>query len=413
MKFLPFGVLISITIGCTAPQNDTGADLTSADSPATDQVSRLTLDGQQILDKGVPILLRGWNWGQWNTVLAGDLVNQGYPDAQPGDRSDGGDAVDQGANVVRILLRWWGEYAPERQGNDRWDHPIDSRQEPGMAHVRSESLTLLDFEISEATSHGLWVVLAVDSNCGQESPSSLDPHSPCTDGTIQPANFANDSHMKQEFQEVWTFLANRYKNHDHIAMYEILPEPQFGCHLKASCDYAAVRSFYTDLIGTIRGIDTRTPILIGPGNGYSMKNIDEAWLTEPTGTNPNKLIYTADMLSHEALSMADLPGFLTFGGPIAQGGHNVPLFVQQVGIDQSTVDVNDPMTTELYLGQVSDVLSALNAPTANLGWTWWTYREQSGTGHGYAPWYLTGPHDDWSKSAANGLRAMISSFFPN
>jgi hypothetical protein len=403
---------MSFTVSCTAPPNDTGADLTSADSPATAQAARLSLSGTHILDpNGVEIKLRGWNWGQWNTVLAGDLVDQGYPDAQPGDLRDGRDAFHQGANVVRILLRWWGKYG---DGNDRWGHPVDSRgpvSGPGMPPVRPESLTLLDFEIREATKNGLWVVLAVDSNCGQQSPTDNDPDIDyCTDRdrvpNIEHANFVNDPAMKQEFQEVWTYLAETYKNHDHIAMYEILPEPQFGCDGAKHCDYAAVRSFYTDLIGTIRGKDTRTPILIGPGSGYSMKNIDEAWLpdTTPIPTNPNKLIYTANMLSGEALSMDHLQGFLDFGN---DPQHNVPLFVQQVGIDQSKVvdPVND---SAAYLDDVKNVLGQLN--TDNLGWTWWTYREQVSS-HGYAPWYLKDPPDTWAKSAADGLLETIASFF--
>jgi hypothetical protein len=73
-----------------------------------------------------------------------------------------------------------------------------------------------------------------------------------------------------------------------------------------------VRSFYTDLIATIRSKDTNTPILIGPGGGYSMKNIGKAFLPDPGGMNPNKLIYTASMLSEEAIHRDDLKAFTDF-----------------------------------------------------------------------------------------------------
>jgi hypothetical protein len=404
MKFHLCGVLISITIGCGASPDSMGAELPGAESLEAAQAARLSLDHHRILDpSGVEIQLRGWNWGQWNTVLAGDLVDQGYPDAQPGDPVDGLDAVNQGANVVRILLRWWGKYG---DGNDRWGHPVDSRtpvdaRAPGAPPVRAESLALLDFEIREAIKHGLWVVLAVDSNCGQESPSGA-MGSYCNDRGIAHANFVNDPAMKAEFQEVWTYLADTYKNHDRIAMYEILPEPQFGCNLGPQCDYAAVRSFYTDLIGTIRARDMRTPILIGPGSGYSMKNMSEAWLMEPTDTNPNKLIYTGNMLSAGALSLDSLPDLLQF-----RTDHDVPVFVQQVGIDQSKV-IDSGTDSATYLADVGKVLGRLD--DKNIGWTWWTYRDQVSS-HGYAPWYLSTPPDTWARSAADGMLDTIASFF--
>src|SRR5215468_1277085 len=236
MKFLSFGVLITITVGCSASQNDTGADMTNTASPAIAQVGRLSLQGEHILAlNGVEIKLRGWNWGQWNTVLAGDLASQGYPNANPSDPSDGLDAANQGANVVRILLRWWGKWG---DNVDRFGLPVDSRDESVAGHVSAQALALLDDEISEATRHGLWVVLAVDSNCGQESPDDDDPSKTYCNDTVHGvdhANFVNDPAMKTEFMEIWAHLADTYKSHPRIAMYEILPEPQFGCTLPKNC----------------------------------------------------------------------------------------------------------------------------------------------------------------------------------
>lgn len=395
---------MSFTVGCSASQND--VDMANADSPATAQAGRLSLRREHILDpNGAEIQLRGWNWGQWNTALAGDLAGQGYPDARPDDPSDGRDARDQGANTVRILLRWWGKYGDKDQV-DRFGHPIDSREEPGTAHVSQRALTLLDFEIKEATRRGLWVVLAVDSNCGQESPADADSY--CTDRGLEHANFVNDHDMKTEFQEVWAYLADTYKTHDHIAMYEILPEPQFGCTGGAkNCNYDQVRSFYMDLIATIRNKDASTPILIGPGGGYSMKNIDRGFLPDPSGMNPNKLIYTANMLSGEAISMADLPAFTGF-----QSTHHVPVFVQQVGIDQSIVtDKNGNLDSTTYLEDVKAVLHQLDLD--GIGWTWWTYREQSSNGKGYAPWYLSDAPDTWALAVAPDMLGTISAYFTN
>jgi hypothetical protein len=403
MKFLIFGVLMSFTVGCSASGND--ADTTNTDSFATAGVGRLSLQGDKILaPNGLEIQLRGWNWGQWNTVLAGDLASQGYPHADPGDPSDGLDAAHQGANVVRILLRWWGKYGDKV---DRFGSLVDSRDESATGHVNAQALQLLDFEISEATRHGLWVVLAVDSNCGQESPTDVDPYCNDTDRGIDHANFVNDPDMKAEFAEIWAHLADTYKSHGHIAMYEVLPEPQFGCTGAKGCNYDDVKSFYSDLIATIRSKDASTPILIGPGSGYSMKNIEKALLPDPTGMNPNKLIYTANMLSREAISRADLGTFTSF-----RDDHNVPVFVQQVGIDQSIVpDMTGQLDSTAYLRDVKAVLQQLDVD--GIGWTWWTYRDQSSNGEGYAPWYLSAAPDTWAPAVAPDMLGTISAYFTN
>ena len=404
MKFLSIGILVSLTIGCSASQDDTVADLTNADSPATGQVGRLSLQGEKILGPdGVEIKLRGWNWGQWNTVLAGDLASQGYPNANPSDPSDGRDAVNQGANVVRILLRWWGQYGDNL---DRFGLPVDSRDEHGVAHVSAQALALLDDEITEATRHGLWVVLAVDSNCGQQSPTDDDPSiTYCNDAArgIDHANFVNDPAMKAEFMEIWAHLADTYKGHGHIAMYEVLPEPQFGCAgVPKNCNYDEVTAFYTDLITTIRSKDAVTPILVGPGSGYSMKHIDTAFIPDPDGTK--KLIYTADMLSEEAIHRTDLPTFTSF-----RSAHDVPVLVQQVGINQSNVAGAGDVDSATYLADVRSVLQQLDDD--DIGWTWWTYREQNSGGTGFAPLYLSQAPDTWAAAAPPNMLGTISSYF--
>src|SRR3954454_19522978 len=82
---------VCVACGCSA----TGAGRTD-DGGAPPM--RLSVSGQEILDpSGTPIVLRGWNWGQWGTM-------------QPQDAADN---RAQGANVVRIPLRWWGAWGED------------------------------------------------------------------------------------------------------------------------------------------------------------------------------------------------------------------------------------------------------------------------------------------------------------
>lgn len=405
LLFSRLGMLACIAGGCGASASDTGRDVTGASPETTAQVDRLSIQDDKILGPDrTPIQLRGWNWGQWNTLLAGDQFPD-HPGSRRNDPSDGADAAGQGANVVRILLRWWGEYGTDNDNMDRFGLPIDSRDEVnGTAHVSKKALRLLDDMITEATSHGLWVDLAVDSNCGQESPSDVDLY--CSEGGRPHRNFNNDQVMKDEFKDIWTYLADTYRDHDHIGMYEILPEPQFGCTTGATdCDYVATRAFYTELIGTIRHEDHRTPILIGPGSGYAMKHIYDAYLDDQGNTM--QVIYTANMLSAEAQSMDQLGTFTQF-----RSDRNVPVYVQQVGIVQSDVkDMAGNLDPAAYRADVANVLGTLDQ--GKIGWTWWTYREQKPNGDGYAPWFLASPPDTWSAAVTTDMLTTITTYFHN
>ncbi len=79
---------------------------------------RLSVSGANVLDpQGRPIVLRGYNWGQWGTV-------------QPQDAADN---VAQGANSVRIPLRWWGD----------WRDGVDSRDVASPGHIDPAHLAIL------------------------------------------------------------------------------------------------------------------------------------------------------------------------------------------------------------------------------------------------------------------------------
>src|SRR5205814_948010 len=148
---------------------------------------RLSVSGAQVLDpQGHPIILRGYNWGQWGTVLPQDAA----------------DNVTQGANSVRIPLRWWGD----------WRDGVDSRDPGAPGHIDPAHLAILDQTITWATSHHLWVTLFVDSNYGQGAAGRTD-------------NFWTDPAMKKQFTEVWQFLTRRYLHTPLMGAYEILPEP--------------------------------------------------------------------------------------------------------------------------------------------------------------------------------------------
>jgi hypothetical protein len=339
---------------------DTSADLASGDSSdaalRTPGVERLSLRGTQILGPdGNAIKLRGWNWGQWEAT-------------QP---QDGADNAQQGATVVRMPLRWWGQYSDKP--NTPAEQKIDSRDDASPGHIEPHHVTQLDADIQNAINAKLWVILFLDSDCGQASLSN-DTVAFCgADANGNPSNFANDPATFQKFLEVWDFLANRYKDYPYIAMYEAMPEPQYSC---TGCDKKALAvPIYQQIIAHIRAIDSRTPILVGPNGGYQVDQLSDATVIPNT---PN-LVYTADFLnggSGKPEKVALLSSFAT--------AHNVPVFVQQVGSLKAQGD--PPGVYTLRDARAKTILDTLNQ--AGIGWTWWTYREaHNPNGEGFAPYY--------------------------
>lgn len=333
------------------------------DCPAnTALVTRLSVDGDQILDpNGVAVELRGWNWGQWGSEQAEDAA----------------DNAAQGANVVRIPLRWWGFYDNEDQTSDPLTR-IDSRSDDAPGHIEPQHLRVLDQMIHDAACHGLWIDLFLDSNCGQASATGGTAAYCGTVASGAPASFANDPEMVEEFSQTWEFLVSRYAKQAFIGMYELLPEPHLGCSASPCDNWSAAPSFYAPLIQRLRALDPLTPFLIGPDGGYEIKQIATAYIPNLTG-----LVYTGNFLD----GPAGHPEYVAYASDFRAQQH-VPIFIQQVG---SRKDDPDPAT------RARTILEALNA--AGIGWTWWTYREtKSIKGNGFAPFWENGA-PPWSEDA--------------
>jgi hypothetical protein len=317
-------------------------------SPALSIPPRLTArqgKNPMIVDpSGKQILLRSYNWGAWNTAQAGDAAA----------------SKAAGANAVRIPLRWWGNWK-----NDPYGNPIDSRNESYKDHLDPDHVKILKAMIDQAVAQKLWVVLFVDSNYGQGAQGSTD-------------NFWTDAKMKGEFKEVWTSLVNQFGGYQYIGAWEILPEPN-----PPDASDTDVRAFYEEMIGVIRQVDKKTPIVIGPNNGYDLKRLNGDIYTE-VDTN---IIYTGDyFIFPNQTSLANpldrvpyLTGF--------QSTWQAPVWVNQVGTESGT-DLVDNKSPQIVAAKT--LLDTLN--TDKIGWSWWTYRIDTSNDqvHGI---YYTNPNE--------------------
>jgi hypothetical protein len=318
-------------------------------TPPLGLVERASISGSQILDgSGNPLQLRGMNWGSWGKSLS----------------TDAADDIAQGANVVRLPLRWWGVYGSLE---------TDSRDdlEIGTARIKPANLARLDSEMAQLQAAGLWILLFIDSNCGQ---SGLQTGSETFCGSVGSyavtgRNFFTDLSQRALFIDVWKFIAQRYANIPRLLAFELLPEPLDGRDATWADD---VRDFYRELIAAIRTVDTRTPFLVGARDGYKIDFAAEAMMPER-----NDCIYTGNMLNPVVTGLADLPArtnsLISF-----RAASNVPILVQQLGRQSSN---------DLDLKRIRAAMSICNANA--LHYTFWQKRDNGASPDNYGNYWPT------------------------
>ncbi len=327
--------------------SSTQTDLTKGTTTLSEQTARLRVVGSDLIaPDGNKIVLRGFNWGGFNTGMA--------------ESEDALDMVRMGANTVRIPLRW---RFTEDSKQDQYDPDA-----PGL--INPNGVATLEKQIAWAGSQKLWVVLFVGS----------DP-------------VWTDQKMLDEYATVWEFLAQHFKDTPYIAGYEILSEP----HPKdRSSD--VVKDFFVKNIAAIRKNDTRTPTIVGPASATDCTNgpYDIRCLPRIYLNNMPNMIYTYNFYEPAAY-VKDKDGdkkddrdgqFGTYPGTYTnrqtgetyhldrawianlmqhaanfKKAHNVPLFVNQIGVP-SIAPGSDQYT--------KDTLGVLN--DMEIGYTWWIYR---------------------------------------
>jgi hypothetical protein len=337
------------------------------------QVGRLSVRGADILDpSGQPILLRGWNWGHWGSAQAQDAA----------------DNAAQGANVVRIPLRWWGFYKG-RGGT------VDSREDAAAATagIDPDNLRHLDEMVRWASSAKLWIILFVDSDCGQNGTQDAQERKYCDPQGRYPngRNFWTDAEARKRFLNVWRFVAARYKDTPYLGMFEPLPEPN-----PPGVPPAQINAFYDEAMQTIRQVAPGVPFLVG-GRSYRAPAIRDAY-------NPawKDVVYTGNLFLHAKKSGGGDAAVADFRDRAQQlltlrNQHKVPVFVQQVGVRSS----EDP-DIRLVRGVLQHLVQQ------RIGFTYWEYRGAANPGE-YGVHYLRGKQwvakRDWIDAVSGALRA--------
>lgn len=309
---------------------------TTAQPPAGKVPPRLRISGPDLLaPDGSPLKLRGWNWGRWGL-------------AQP---TDAADNAAQGATCVRIPLRWWGYY--EGPG-------IDSRDDvqTATAGIDAGHLAILDAMVAQASAAKLWIILFIDSDCGQNGTQDAHEVAYCDPKGQYPNghNFWTDPGVRAKFINVWRFIAARYRDTPYLGMFEPLPEPN-----PTSGTDADITAFYDEVMMAIRAVAPGVPFLLGP-RVYGMKSAAAAY-----HASWKDVVYTGNLFlrtggTHDE-NIAEL-GLRLQNLLDLQSAHQVPIFVQQCGVNTG----DDP-----DLSYLNAMLTLLNSK--GVGYTYWEYRD--------------------------------------
>lgn len=247
-------------------------------SPPPAKPKRLTLSGSSMtLPGGANITLRGMNEGTWGEMQ----------------QKDAADIAAQGGNVVRVLIRWWGLYGTP---------DVESRSDNSPGHFDPAHVQRFLSEIQWCLDAGLWVIPAIDSNCGQNGLQDANMAAYCDPGGSYPGghNFWTDLEMRRKFKEAWLYLAGILKDYNNIAFYELLPEPLGGAGPEQATQ---VSVFHQELMTAIDGVDQRTPFLIGARDSYNINLCDEAYISDSHWAN--RVVYTGNLFLRTGKTQAE------------------------------------------------------------------------------------------------------------
>ena len=352
-------------------------------------ITRLWVHGAYLDDaQGHHVLLRGYNIAS-------------AADVDPYIDTDAADIRAQGLNFMRVTPQWYGDPAgacsaaaatPPSAGEypataDAYNPPAsDGTGGTGTqanGWFTASQLARLDQQVYSYTSRQIWVDIGITANT---------------------CDFYTNSTIQTRFDQMWAFLAARYKNTPYVAMYELMTEPnppgdQFN--------NVTTLAMYDGAAAAIRAVDAVTPIEIGCAKNYNARCLQQVnmywrgnivyavnWYEEDgyvaqlksgggpyTGYPGAAYAYYDSKGGQPSISCtypninAGIPSMTQAwlaamwdacpGSMVAR--LNVPVLVEQIGVRTATPGA---------FQYTSDQLDTFNARrnAGVVGWAWWVYR---------------------------------------
>jgi hypothetical protein len=311
--------------------------------------TRLSLDGPTILDPdGNPIHLRGTNQGTWG---------ENYSIDAPA-------IASYGATVVRILIRWEGDY--EAGIDCSSENPADDYIDP--AHF----LQFME-EIDWLIAQGIWVIVAFDSDFGAANRGLGGADWNFFDSTPEGLQY------RARFKQGWRKIERAIRGKNYIAALELLPEPMPTGDSSAYVD--ELIDFYEEIADDLINQGCTTPFLVGPRDSYNALYIDEILMP-----GRSDMIYTIDHLNNKTENEDTMVTWME-GLAAFRDTNNVPVLINQLGRNSSDDEGNATTTENLGLTALCGALSCANAH--GIHYTHWQYHQNTGNAGAYALWYKT------------------------
>ncbi|MEM9082346.1 MAG: cellulase family glycosylhydrolase, partial [Planctomycetota bacterium] len=210
---------------------------------------------------GETVILRGVNLGNW-LLLEPWMFGWGHPDL-PSQH----DLLELFTNrfgedkTTKLLKEWRDNFITEADferiaafGMNAVRLPIhysviESSKRDGT--LDPEGMLYVDFAVDAASKHGLYVVLDLHGAPGGQSVDA-------PTGRVGHNTLWTDEEAQQRTISLWTALAERYGDHDAIAVYDLLNEP-YGAF---NTDHEpALAGLMDRLVEAVRSVDANTPIV--------------------------------------------------------------------------------------------------------------------------------------------------------
>jgi aryl-phospho-beta-D-glucosidase BglC (GH1 family) len=220
------------------------------------------VQGQSLVDqRGERITLRGYNVGGWMNM---ENFLTGYPATESLHREALLRALGYERYSLffdRFLDAFFGESDVKLMASLGFNSvriPFNYRHfesDDRPFELKDSGFKLLDRAIADCAKHGLYVILDYHALPGHQNG---DWHS---DNRTHIAQFWTHRHFQDRVVHLWEALADRYKDAEWLAGYNIMNEP-------ADPTGEVVKPFYDRAVAAIRAIDPRHIIFLD-GNRYS------------------------------------------------------------------------------------------------------------------------------------------------
>ena len=286
----------------------------------------VTIDGKQIIDRdGVSAFIpRGYCVGHFELERVG---SSSFTDID--------DGLDMGANTIRYVVRWWGDYVYDLAGGFQKDW-----YKPGVVpngYLDSAHVASLVARLTYARSQGMKTLVALDSNYGQGASGTDD---------FWDAAPSIGATMRGRFVQMAAWLADNYG--DLIDFMEPLVEPG-GNNLSLSA--SQIQDLQEQVMDAVLAVQPQMLFIIG-GLNYFHGNINAAYRTSggvhgAWGTYyANKIILTCDYFKNVLNDTPTNQDIAVGHANTARSSHNVPVAINQVGIESSE-NAGTPSDTKL------------------------------------------------------------------